>query len=242
MTDANFFRHRERNQLTLYATPPHECSYLPDREATTIFLDPMLPKNPHIYSLLSRQGFRRSGEHLYRPHCRDCQECVPVRVPVRHFQPRRSQRRIWQKNNDLSVQATAPLYRQEHYELYNRYLAARHPGGGMDESSPHTYMQFLTSRWAQTCFYEFRRDRELVGMAVTDHFEDGLSAVYNYFAPEYPARGLGVYMVLWEIREAESLGLSYLYLGYWIRHCRKMRYKTDYQPLEYYQQGEWRLK
>ena len=67
-------------RMLLFVTPAHECSYLPDREATTVFVDPSHPKDAWLYSSLSKSGFRRSGEHLYRPECGECSACVPVRI------------------------------------------------------------------------------------------------------------------------------------------------------------------
>ena len=225
----------------LYATPPHECSYLPDHWATTLFIDPLFPKDAQLYGKLSQHGFRRSGEHLYRPHCQGCKACIPVRIPVPKFVSRRSQQRVWQKNRDLTVSAAAPVFNPEHFELYCRYLAARHQGGGMDNPTPDSYIQFLTSSWAKTVFYEFRLEKKLFIVAVVDHFENGLSAVYTFFEPNYPQQSLGVYAILWEIEAAKRWHRDWLYLGYWIEDCRKMKYKMDYQPLEYYHQGRWSL-
>jgi arginine-tRNA-protein transferase len=233
------YLYERRDRVSLYATPPHECMYLPERTAITVFLDPLFPKSPHIYSALSAQGFRRSGEHLYRPHCQACQACVPLRIPTGRFAARRTQRRVWNKNQDIEVIRTDPGYRHEHFELYVRYLSHRHSGGGMDNPSPHSYMQFLTCRWARTYFYEFRLAGQLLGVAVADQFDNGLSAIYNFFDPGQSWRSLGAYMILWEIQEARRLGLPYLYLGYWIPECRKMRYKVEYQPVEYYRRGNW---
>lgn len=227
------------HQINLFSTPPHECSYLPDHRATTIFLDPYFPKDARLYSLLSEQGFRRSGEHLYRPQCENCRACISVRVPVNELRPRRRFRRIWDKNRDLSVRPVAPVYRKEHFQLYCEYLAHRHKGGGMDDPTPESYMQFLTSTWSETLFYEFRLGSRLLAVAVLDQLENALSAVYTFFSPHYPRRSLGHYAILWEIREAERLGMDWLYLGYWIDGCEKMQYKDDYQPLEYYANGLW---
>jgi arginine-tRNA-protein transferase len=225
--------------MSLYASPPHECAYLPGHEAITVFVDPRFPKTPALYGHLARQGFRRSGGDLYRPHCPACRQCVPVRVPVQAFQARRSQRRVWEKNRDLQARECPPLFRQEQFDLYRAYLAGRHRGGGMDNPSPSEYLRFLTAPWADSVFYEFRLGGELLGVAVADCFDDGLSAVYSFFHPAHAQRSLGVYLVLWEIEQARRLGLEYLYLGYWIRDSRKMRYKTDYQPLEYFVEGGW---
>lgn len=225
--------------LSFYATPSHECSYLPDREAVTVFADPEFRKDTALYSVLSRYGFRRSGQHIYRPRCPACHACVPVRVPVREFKPRRSQRRAWRINQDLQVSHQEPLFNEEHFDLYRRYLASRHKGGGMDNPTPEQYMEFLASPWADTAFYEFRLGKRLLGVTVADQLEDGLSAVYTFFDPDSANRSLGVFAVLWELAQAKRQGLDWLYLGYWIKEAPKMRYKMEYQPLECFQNGHW---
>lgn len=230
-----------RTQFNLYSTPPHECTYLSRRQATTVFIDPHFPKDAHLYNILSQHGFRRSGEHLYRPHCQACQACLAVRIPVKQFKMRRSQKRVFQKNQDITVKAVRSGFKQEHFELYSRYLEHRHRGGGMDNPSTDSYLQFLTSLWANTIFYEFRLKEQLVAVAVVDIYEDAFSAIYTFFDPDYPQRSLGVFAILWEIHEAIRHGMNYVYLGYFIKECRKMNYKTEYRPLEYYHEGVWSL-
>ncbi|OUD11997.1 arginyltransferase [Thioflexithrix psekupsensis] len=229
----------QHTQFTLYATPPHHCSYFPEREATTIFVDPDFPRDKTLYTTLSRHGFRRSGEHLYRPHCQTCELCIPVRVPVRRFSPNRTQKRVWRANQDLNITAHTGELKQEHFDLYCHYLDARHKGGGMDNPSVASCRQFLMSDWANTVFYEFRLHEQLLAVGVVDVLNDGLSAVYTFFDPQHSKRSLGVYVVLWEIAHATSSHLDWLYLGYWIEGCRKMSYKIQYQPLEYYRLGRW---
>ncbi len=225
--------------LAFYTTPAYTCSYLPERQAVTLFIDPVTPKNSSLHAILSRYGFRRSGEHLYRPRCPGCQACIPVRVPVAEFHPRRNQQRTWRHNQDLSVIAVPAIFKHEHFRLYQRYLSARHRGGGMDNPTPQGFMEFLTSSWADTVFYEFRLDQCLLAVAVADRMDGALSAVYTFFDPAHPARSLGRFTVLYEIEQARAAGLKWLYLGYWIEECKKMRYKNEYQPLEYYLNGCW---
>ncbi len=225
--------------LNFFATPPHPCSYLADRQAITVFADPDFRKDRGVYSTLSRHGFRRSGPHLYRPRCEGCNACVPVRVPVAEFRPRRSQRRAWARNQDLVVRPRSARFDLDHYRLYARYLEHRHPGGGMDDPSPEQFMEFLTSPWADTVFFELNLGERLLAVAVADVLDDGLSAVYTFFDPDAESRSLGVFGVLWEIAEARRLGLDYLYLGYWIEESPKMSYKSGYQPLEYLHDGRW---
>ena len=228
-----------QGRLSFFATPPQNCNYLSGRKATTVFLDPERAKDIALYSLLLRHGFRRSGAHLYRPNCEYCSACVPVRIVVDQFRPRRSQRRIWLANQDLVVSPGASVYSEERFTLYHRYLAARHAGGSMENPTHQQFTEFLTSDWADTVFFDFRLDGQLVAVAACDRLEDGLSAVYSFFEPTMGKRGLGVYAVLWEIEQARQLDLEWLYLGYWIKDCDKMRYKQEYCPQQRYINNEW---
>jgi len=229
----------ELQRLAFYATPVHDCSYLRGRSAITLFADPKAHLDDHIYSQLSLYGFRRSGRHIYRPACPACSACIPVRIPVNDFQPRRSQRRAWARNRDLSAIQVPAEYNAEHFELFQRYVKARHPGGGMDNPDPTQFMDFLANDWGDTRFVEFRAGEKLVAVAVIDVLEHGLSAVYTYFDPAETRRSLGTYVILWEIEETRRLGHSWLYLGYWIRECPQMRYKDQFSPLERFHEGAW---
>jgi arginine-tRNA-protein transferase len=225
----------------VYLSMPHPCSYLSGQVATSMFIDPRYALDSKRYAGYMRLGFRRSGDLVYRPHCRDCNACIPVRVPVARFSPNRGQRRIWQRNRDLAVTAQSPAFKQEHFELYLRYQRARHPGGGMDDPDPQKYVNFLFSRQVQSVFYEMRLDKRLMGVAVVDVLPDALSAMYTFYDPEEKQRALGVHAVLWEIEEARRRGLTWVYLGYLIRECPKMSYKANYRPLEAYLDGRWVL-
>lgn len=226
-------------RLAFFATPEHECSYLADRTARTLFADPSARLNTRIYSRLTLYGFRRSGTYIYRPSCPACDACIPVRIPVARFEPRRKQRRTWKRNQDLQVKQIQAGYKEEHFALYRKYMSSRHPGGGMDEPDPQKYLEFLTSDWSDTYFVEFRLQQMLLGVAVIDRLEIGLSAVYTFFDPEFAARSLGTLAILWEIEECRRLGLPHVYLGYWIRESPKMAYKDQFQPLEQFRDGHW---
>jgi arginine-tRNA-protein transferase len=73
---------------------------------------------------------------------------------------------------------------------------------------------------------------DLLAVALTDVLGDGLSMVYSFFDPEESARSLGTLMVLDHIARAQRMGLSYVYLGYWVRGSRKMDYKSRFLPQE----------
>jgi leucyl-tRNA---protein transferase len=225
--------------LKVYTTYPHSCSYLRDQEATTLFVDPRQPVDQKLYSKLSVMGFRRSGNHIYRPHCTHCNACIPARIPVDGFQPKRSQKRIWQRNQDLRVIGTDNIDDDAAFDLYHRYISLRHSDGDMYPPDREQYQAFLNSVWDCTRYFRFYDKGRLSAVAVVDKLEDGLSAIYTFFDPQADKRSLGVYAVLWEIEQAREMSLDYLYLGYWIRDCQKMSYKANYRPLQVYVNSRW---
>ncbi len=225
--------------LKLFATQPHPCSYLDGQEATTVFVDPDAKIDPSLYTQLSQLGFRRSGAHLYRPQCLRCQACVSCRIPVKLFRPSRTQRRCLQRNHDLSLHITYNINTVEHYNLYARYIEGRHQDGDMYPPSEEQYKAFLTSEWGITQYIELRLEGRLIGLSVCDQLGDGLSAVYTFYDPVEEHRGLGKFAILAQIEKARTMGLDYLYLGYWIKNCEKMNYKTQYRPLELLVNRRW---
>ncbi len=225
--------------LKVFATHPHACSYLPEQKATTLFIDPAAPMDSTTYSQLSEMGFRRSGSHLYRPHCSRCNSCVPARIPALEFQSNRRQRRIWNRNSDLVVIDRTVLSGDEYYDLYAKYIEGRHRDGDMYPPTRQQFDSFLTREWDLTHFYCFYEEKKLLAVAVVDVMSNGLSAIYSFFDPDANERSLGVYAVMWQIQRARELGLPHVYLGYWIKNCRKMAYKIEYRPIELLVNNRW---
>lgn len=229
----------ELSDLNFYATPEHDCGYLPNHRAKTIFADPNAEMDAELYSELSLFGFRRSGSHIYRPHCDSCQACIPIRVNVDEFVATRSQKRCYKKNRDLNFQVIDSIDTDEHYLLYENYINLRHADGDMYPPSREQYSDFLTKEWGITEFLEYRLDGKLIAVSVVDRLANGLSAIYAYFEPDAAKRSLGVFNVLHQIERAKTEGLPYVYLGYWIKACQKMRYKMDYRPFQVFIDNQW---
>lgn len=225
--------------MRLFETDPHPCGYFDERTARNVVLDPTAAQPNRNYAMALQHGFRRAGDHVYRPHCNGCRACVPCRVSVAHFQPSRSQRRCAQTNADLSMRITPAAYTDERHALYLGYLRHRHRDGGMDQASATDFERFLTSSWSQTLFLEFRAGDHLLAVAVTDVCPQALSAVYTFFDPAHVSRGLGTLAVLKQIEFARQRGLAHVYLGFWINGHPKMEYKARFRPLEVLGEHGW---
>jgi arginyl-tRNA--protein-N-Asp/Glu arginylyltransferase len=227
------------SNLTFFTTPEHDCSYLDAKIATTLFVDPDHNTSNDEYSELSALGFRRSGRHIYRPHCQDCNACIPLRIPVSGFKANRTQRKIYKKNQHLDVSICKPIFKQASFQLYDAYIRARHSDGDMYPPDEEQFTSFLVNGRPEANFYEFRDEGKLVAIAVADRLKDGLSAIYTFFDPDFSHLSLGSYAILWLLNATLEQDLAYLYMGYWIKECQKMSYKTDYKPMELFIDNQW---
>lgn len=228
-----------QHTIRLFITAEHPCGYYDDRLARDLIIDPGDPDLPRAYPNALAKGFRRSGGHVYRPHCQGCRACVPVRIDVQRFMPDRGQRRCLKRNADLRVSFTPAHQDTTVFELYQRYLNERHAGGGMDDPHPESFREFLISPWNGTAFLQFHQGDALLAVAVTDVTADALSAVYTFFDPQQGPRSLGTFAILQQIALARAHGRRYLYLGFWLDGHRKMDYKRRFAGLQRLQDGEW---
>jgi arginyl-tRNA--protein-N-Asp/Glu arginylyltransferase len=217
--------------IPLAALPSHECSYLPDRIATSrAFYAQEL--SPQLYHDLMDCGFRRSGKVIYQPICSGCRACQAIRVEVDRFAPDRSQRRCARRNADLTIVESAPIATDEKFDLYCRYVRDWH--GSELQNSPkdwESFASFLFDSPVNTLEFNYRDGKgKLLAIGICDQSERSLSSVYFYFDPAESARGLGTFGVLHELAWAGRARMKYYYLGFWVEGCGSMEYKARFHP------------
>lgn len=227
------------DHLSLYITAEHGCGYYDDRNSANLIPDPQISMNNDLYSLLVSHGFRRSGDFVYRPHCKTCSACIPCRIAIDRFKPNRNQRRCLKNNSDLSLHIRDACLTAEYLELYQRYINNRHGESSMANPQAEDFTKFLLNDWGKTLFIESRLDGKLLCVAVVDYLNNGLSAVYSFFDPEQGRRSLGSFAILQQVWLAQIYGLPHVYLGYWIPQHPKMDYKKHFQILECMRNDKW---
>lgn len=222
-----------------FVTSPAPCPYLPGKTERKVFTELKGPHSEQLHDALSRIGFRRSQTVAYRPSCVDCRACVSVRVVANEFRPSSTQRRNLKRNGDLIVSECRPWATAEQFALLQKYLSARHPGGGMAAMDEVDYADMVEHTSVSSFVIEYREPDpdggpgRLVAACLTDRQGDGLSMIYSFYDPECEGRsGLGNFVILDHIRRAGEAGLPYVYLGYWVEGSPRMQYKVRYRPLE----------
>lgn len=228
-----------------YVTAPQTCPYLPDRVERKLFTALSGDDAQLLNDTLSRQGFRRSQNVLYRPSCSDCSACLSARIRVADFKPNRTQRKILNRNADMTRSANAPWATEAQYELFRSYLDSRHADGGMADMDIFEFAAMIEETPIRSRVVEYSLPdpetgaSDLAAVCLTDVLEDGLSMVYSFYDPAAPERSLGTYAILDHVEIAREAGLPFVYLGYWVPGSPKMGYKSRFGALEIYKGGAW---
>ncbi|WP_409425245.1 arginyltransferase [Pseudoalteromonas sp. RW-H-Ap-1] len=218
---------------------PFECSYLPDRqEQLLVILDPSCYSSNKFESLLGL-GFRRSGNQIYRPHCPICSACSSVRVLADEFMPTKSQKRKQNKAKNRFEVKYSQVEREQYYPLYSKYISLRHQDGSMYPPDKSQFQSFLFCSWLTITFIELWHQDTLVAVAVTDCMNNAISAIYTFFDPDFEHYSLGSVMILQQLKFAKEQNKEFVYLGYQIDECDKMKYKTQFLPAQKQVNDEW---
>lgn len=229
-----------------YVTAPQPCPYLPGQSERKLFTALTGDGARALNDTLSKQGFRRSQNVLYRPACSDCAACLSARIRVADHRPGRSHRRVLRRNAHLQREATSPWATEDQFALFRRYLDSRHADGGMADMDIFEFAAMIEETPVRSRVIEYAHPRgpdgarSLAAVCLTDVLDDGLSLVYSFYDPDLAADSLGTYMILDHVELARQVGLPYVYLGYWVPGSAKMAYKARFGALEIYRDGVWR--
>lgn len=234
-------RHTNTIAPQFYVTAPQPCPYLEGRMERKLFTALQGDGAQRLNDGLSKQGFRRSQNVLYRPACAECAACLSARIDVAAFEPSRSQRRALRRNAGLERRATSPWATEEQYALFRRYLESRHADGGMADMDTFEFASMIEETPIRTRVVEYveRESGDLAAVCLTDVLDDGVSMVYSFFDPERARASLGTYIILDHIAIAREAGLPHVYLGYWVPGSAKMSYKAGFSGLEIHVGGQW---
>ena len=229
-----------------YVTAPQPCPYLDDRFERKLFTALQGDHAQKLNDALSKQGFRRSQNVLYRPSCAECSARLSARIKVADFVPSRTQKRVMKGASHLKRNATSPWATEDQFALFRRYLDERHADGGMADMDVFEFAAMIEETPIKSRVIEYSRPagpgehgRPLACVSLTDVFEDGLSMVYSFYDPSLQDLSLGTFAILDHIEIAREAGLPYVYLGYWVPGSRKMGYKANFAALEIYKGGQW---
>lgn len=226
-----------------YVTAPQPCPYLAGKMERKLFTALQGDSAVELNDTLSKQGFRRSQNVLYRPSCAECSACMSARIRVADFVPSRSQKRVLKRNGNLQRRATSPWATEDQYDLFRRYLDGRHADGGMADMDMFEFAAMVEETPIRSRVIEYTDeasdDKTPVAACLTDVLEDGLSMVYSFFEPDLQKASPGTFLILDHIEIARELNLPYVYLGYWVPGSPKMGYKAGFNSVEVYGADGW---
>ena len=236
-------RHSLPQNPQFYVTAPQDCPYLENQVERKLFTALYGSNSNRLNNSLSKQGFRRSQNVLYRPSCANCNACMSARISCREFKPSKSQKRILLKNSDIVRTINPPLATDPQYDLFKRYITSRHPNGGMSDMDADDFTAMIEETNVESRLIEYyvkkNGELELISFSLVDILDDGISMVYSVFNPDFKERSLGTYMILDHNRLALEMTLKFVYLGYWVKGSSKMDYKKRFNPLEVFTDDKW---
>ena len=236
-------RHTLPKNPQFYVTAPQDCPYLEKQVERKLFTALYGSNSRRLNNSLSKQGFRRSQNVLYRPSCSNCKACMSARISSPKFKLSKSQKRIQFRNKDVIRVVKPPVATDQQYDLFKRYINARHPNGGMSDMDANDFTAMIEETNVESKIVEYYANKngtpELISFSLVDILDDGISMVYSVFDPDIKERSLGTYMIIDHNDLASEMKLKFVYLGYWVKGSSKMDYKKRFSPLEVFTEDKW---
>lgn len=229
-------------RLLQFVTDPSPCTYLPE-ERWELEYEIIQEATAEDYFQKMCDGWRRFGHAFFRPVCRDCQACQPLRIVVDQFRPNRSQRRALKTNADVSLEIGEPCLDRARLELYDKYHEYQSWAKGWrvhEPKSPNSYAESFLDNPFPTEEWIYWLDGRMIGVGYVDRLSRGLSAIYFFYDPDERHRSLGTFNVLQLIENAGQSGIPHVYLGYFVEGCQSVEYKANFRLNQVRTpEGEW---
>ena len=227
------------NAIQFYVTTKYSCGYIKNKSAQSLVAAPHKKIDDVAYNNLIKEGFRRSGQYVYKPRCENCQACIPIRLTAKNFTISRSQKRVKNSHSHIQVKILPLKFYEEHFQLYSEYQNNRHEANNQVKENITDYNDFLIKSNVESRLIEFKIDNKLVMVTIIDVMEEGISAVYTFYDCNYNKYSFGTYSILWLLDYCLINKIPHLYLGYWIAQSSKMKYKINFKPYELMIDNSW---
>ncbi len=221
-----------QEQIIEFSTIEAKCVYLPQKRMKMSY---KYIKNStfSFNSELTKRGWRRFGEYYSRPCCNECSECKSLKIDVEKFTFKKSARRVFKRNKNTRIYIQKPTITTTHIELYEKYhkFMSQKKGWIYNQISPALYNELYVQGYG-----EFGKeilyfiDGKLVGVDLIDFCNDGISSVYFYYDPDFSKYSLGRYSIYQQILIAKKYDLKWIYLGYYVKDCNSLNYKSSFKP------------
>ena len=209
-----------------------KCSYLDGFEQKTHYKIIDKCADDRCQDFIER-GFRRFGKMFFRPICENCNECQSIKINVKKFEFSKSQRRVLRKAEHLKSVIQKPTLTKEHLKLFEKY----HQHMKIEKGWPHAtttaknyYNSFVVG--AENYGYEvlYFDEEKLIGVDLIDILPNGVSSIYFYYDPDYKKYALGKLSMYLQIKFAKKTKKEWVYMGYYVKDCSSLSYKTHYKP------------
>ncbi|RLA68659.1 MAG: arginyltransferase [Epsilonproteobacteria bacterium] len=209
-----------------------KCSYLKDKDTNTHYKIIENSSTQDTQELIER-GFRRFGKMYFRPICEGCNECQSIKIDVDNFTFTKSQRRVLKKATFIKSYIQQPTLTQDHLNLFKKFhlhMKDKRSWEYQETTADHYYNSFVTGHGEfgfEVLYYDEER---LIGVDLIDILEDGISSIYFYYDPDYEKYSLGKLSLYNQIKYAQRSSKKWIYLGYYVKDCQSLSYKTHYKP------------
>lgn len=223
-----------KSQVLEFLEEDKTCSYFDDKICDIRYKYMEHCSADEQLKMLER-GWRRFGNMYFVPECKECTECKTIRIDVEKFEFSKSQRRVLNKNKETEVYIQKPTVTYEHIDLFNKYHDVMHQKKNWElnvidvNEYNNSYVNGAHDFGKEILYF---RDDKLIGVALSDMMQGGMSAVYCYYDHDFEHLSIGQFSILAQISIAKQNNIPYLYLGYWIKDHFSMGYKERYAPFE----------